>query len=371
MILKWWSQNVKKAFIIGSLSSLYPLTAQDKFSEDLHLAVNYHYGYLIPEYSNFLYLAEKPIQSVSINVSKKTTGKSDWEQIYNYPAYGVSLFYSSLGNDKVHGHEVTLFPYCHLNIVTAKKFNLYNNTGIGLSYVTRKFDLQDNYLNIAVGSNLNLHFNMKFGVSYQVFKKIQVHAGVSFDHFSNGNLSEPNLGLNYLTAFSGLDYLIGQSTERQRHELKPHTRNFYFEAVYSVGSKHPRALNDETYFTSSATFETKWRASRVFNLGFGADLFYDTSTEVEMTGTGKDNFTERDNFRTGIHLSQEFIYNRLSIIFQEGFYVFLTDQVNHKTMYNRGIVRFRATDHLFVQVAMKSHLHILDYPELGLGWKWQ
>jgi hypothetical protein len=106
-------------------------------------------------------------------------------------------------------------------------------------------------------------------------------------------------------------------------------------------------------------------------LGLGADLFFDTSTEIEMEARNKTDFSKQDNFKTGIHASQAFIYNRFSIILQEGIYLFLTDKVAQRVMYNRGIVRLGVTDRHFIQIAMKSHFNILDYPELGFGLKWR
>src|SRR5687768_13810790 len=92
-------------------------TAQNRFRDDLSVSLNYHYGFVVPEYSNLLYLVEDNVQSVSLNFAKKTRGKNDWEHLYNYPEYGISLFFSSLGNNTVHGHEVALFPYFNLNIL--------------------------------------------------------------------------------------------------------------------------------------------------------------------------------------------------------------------------------------------------------------
>jgi hypothetical protein len=289
--------------------------------------------------------------------------------LYNYPEYGVSVFYTTLGNDQVNGREFGLFPFFRLNIISKNRFNLYNQIGTGLSYVTRKFDLQNNYLNVAIGSNLNIHFNFKLGVSYQVVKKMQLQSGLSFDHLSNGNLSEPNLGLNSLTAYAGIGYFIGQQSEKKKLEIEPYTSSHHLEFIYSVGGKHPRSLNSKLYFTSSATFEYKWEPFRVLHLGVGADLFYDTSTGAEMQASNL-MYKAVDDFRTGLHLSQEFVYNRLSLIIQEGFYMILTDQVNHYPMYNRGVVRYRPTEKFFFQLSMKSHLNILDYPEIGLGLRW-
>ena len=344
------------------------LSAQDKFTDDLTVTANYHHGFMLPEYSNFLYLVDRDIQSVAINISKKTTGRNDFEQIYNYPEYGVSLFYSTLGNDEVHGREIALFPYFQVDIISNKKFSLYNQTGIGLGYVTRRFDLDENFLNIAVGSKMNIHFNLKFGMTYEVIKKIKINMGLSFDHLSNANLSEPNLGLNSVTGYTGISYMIGEPTERSKHELAPHKGGFRSEAIYSFGTKHSTALDNKLYFTSSFTYEWKWNALRTVNLGLGADLFYDTSAKADLEFGGSTDYRTRDNFKSGIHFSQEFIYNRLSLIIQEGVYLLLTDNISNHIMYNRGIFRYRTSEQFFVQISMKSHLNILDYPEFGLGW---
>lgn len=345
--------------------------SQSRFTDDLSVSFNYHYGFILPEYTNFLYLVEAPVQSSSFNISKKTTGKNAWERLYNYPEYGLSVFYSTLGNDEVHGREIALFPYFNLNIISGKRFDLYNETGIGLSYVTRKFDMDENYMNIAVGSHVNIHFQLKFGVNYKIpEKKLQLQTGVAFDHFSNSNTREPNLGLNYATVYTGVKYLLGEQSERQTDKNKPHVPGGHWELIYSAGAKHPRALGSKIYFTSSATLEYKWEAFPALHFGLGADLFYDTSTEAEMLTLEMNHHKKLYDFRSGIHLSQELVYNRLSLILQEGIYLLLSDEVEKHVMYNRGIIRYRVSDHFFVHLAMKSHLHILDYPEVGLGLRW-
>jgi hypothetical protein len=346
-------------------------SAQSRFSDNLEATVYYHFGYVLPEYSNFIYIVEKPTQGVILNFSRKTRGKNDWEKIYNYPSYGISLFYSTLGNNKIHGSEFAVIPYFHADIISRKKFNFFNETGFGLGYITKRFDAEDNYLNIAVGSHLNLHFNLKFGVDYKLTEKIQINGGLSFDHFSNANSKNPNLGINWVTAFAGLGYAIGDVTPKIEREIAPHAKGFEYEAIVSFGGKRSRGvLQSDLYYTTSVTLETKWKMSRTIHLGLGGDVFYDPSTKTEMEAANKPNYHKSNDFRTGIHLSQEFIYSRLSLILQEGIYVGLTDSVNGSVMYNRGVVRVSVSDHMFVQLAMKSHLNILDYPELGLGMKW-
>jgi hypothetical protein len=364
-----WS--ISRCVILATLYFLpISLKAQVKISDNASVTGKYYCGFILPEYSNLTYLVDEKVQSVSLSLSRQTKGKNIWEHVYNFPEYGFTLFYSTLGNDKVHGREVALYPYFALNIISRRKMNFYNQTGIGISYVTRKYDPVDNYSNVAVGSHLNIHFNLKFGINYQLLERTSLHAGLSFEHFSNAKMRNPNLGLNYVTAYSGISYKIGQHHPTRTYEPEPHRSKKVYEVIFSGGSKRPTGISSDSYFTSSATFELKWQLFRAVHFGVGTDIFYDTSTELEMSALEVDGYKHTYDFRTGLHLSQEFMYGRLSLIFQEGLYIGLVDRVKKRTMYNRGIIRYRVAQNCLIQLAMKSHLHVLDYPELGLGYKW-
>lgn len=343
--------------------------AQNSFSDNLSITAKYHHGYIVPEYQNFIYLVNENVNAFGFNILKKTTGSNDWEQLYNFPEYGFSFFYSSLGNDSVFGHEYALYPYFNLDIVSGNRVSLYNQIGVGLSYITEKFDLKENYKNVVVGSHFNIHFNTKFGLKFQLTEKFSFHTGLSFDHFSNGNTHEPNIGINSLTLYSGLDFLVGKKVEMNKHQLVPYNRQHEWKVFYSVGGKHARALDSHFYFTSSVSAEFNRSLSRVFYVGAGADVFYDSSTETELKADKTTTFNKKDDFRTGIHISQKVVYNRLSLELQEGVYIWLVDKVEHNVMYNRGIIGYTLSDRFSLRIAMKSHLHILDYPEIGIGVK--
>lgn len=349
-------------------SSNSKLYAQAKFSDNLNVMVNLHKGYNLPEYQFLTTITEDYVRSIDISVFNETTGESEWEQLYNYPEYGLSLFYSTLGNDKIMGREYALTYFFRVYLLSKNRFRIYNRIGIGLNYVTRKFELKDNYLNVAVGSNYNMHFNLRIGANYSLTNKIKLNTGISFDHFSNGNTGEPNLGINYLTGYGGISYRLGKNNERKVHELKPHVKNNAIEIFASVGGKHSRALASKFFFVSSFSMEIDRALSRKFSFGIGTDLFYDSSVETSLEKSGR-NYKSSNNFQTGIHLAQSLRYNKFSISIQEGIYILLTEKVEKSLIYNRGIIKYQATEHLSVRVAMKSHLHILDYPEIGLGYK--
>jgi len=239
---------------------------------------------------------------------------------------------------------------------------------VGLSYVNKKYDSETNFLNVAIGSNINIHFNFRLGIDYQIANRISLNSGISFDHLSNANMSEPNLGINYITAFAGLSYRIGKKSAIQSPIFEANQPKTTVLLVYNAGGKYSRALSSQKYFTSSFSTEIKRNIARAFHLGIGVDVFYDASVKDRLIAAEK-TYYSINQFMTGIHFSQTLVYNKLSLTIQEGIYLFLTDKVEENFMYNRGIIAYQLSETFSIRLAMKSHLHILDYPEFGFAYK--
>lgn len=344
------------------------LFAQSGQERNLSLRVDGLYGLVIPEYKNISYLVEEPVSGFEISLFRSAIGRNLWEQSYRYPEAGLTFQFTTLGNKKVFGQEYALFPYVQTALVRRPKFLMSTLFGLGLGYATKKFDLENNYQNVSVGSHINIHFNFKLGARWKLSDRFSLNSGLSFTHYSNANMAEPNLGLNLVYLYTGLNYAIQPVQEFIRTEIPAHKTKHEFAFIYAAGGKHTRALQSTVYFTSSFSTEYKYQWKRKFRIGCGFDLSYDSATETEMSAPGKNTYKPIYDYRTGIHFSQELVYDRFSFILQEGFYIGLVDQVDNSFMYNRAMLRWKLNDHWLINASMRSHLHILDYPELGIGY---
>lgn len=342
--------------------------AQEKFSDNLHFMASAQTGYLLPEYHFFTLITNDYIRSAEFCILKESPGKTIFQQKWNYPEYGISLFWSTLGNDEVFGRELALTYFFKVYFSSGNKLRFYNRMGIGPGYVTKKFDLQDNYLNVAVGSNLNLHYNFRLGFNYPLGQRFRLDAGIALDHFSNANTSDPNVGLNYFTFYTAFSYRAGKPFRYDPISDDNWKAQNSMAVFAAFGGKHTRYLSSKYYPAGSLSFEFNRDMRRSFRLGAGFDFFYDSSAESQIESDGGE-FRKSYSYRTGFHLSQTLVYNRFSLTIQEGWYVFLPDHILHKKIYNRGIIQFRVTDRISVRLAMKSHLFVLDYPEFGIGIK--
>jgi Lipid A 3-O-deacylase (PagL) len=355
-------------FGLSALCVFNTVSAQSKLFNQASIRADMNYGRALPEYKFFNYLVHQPVVGFELGFNKKTLGKTIWEQVYNYPEYGLNLSFTTLGNNKIFGQEWAIYPYFQLHSIRLPKFQLLHQLGLGVGFATKKFDLIDNYQNVAVGSHVNIHFNYKLAFRFKLNDYFSVNTGLSFAHYSNGNTAEPNLGVNLLSVFTGLNYALAKPETINRLEIPKHERQHEMAFIYAIGGKHTRALQSKYYFTSSLSLEYKYHWKRKLHIGVGTDLFYDSSTQTELKAPGKPAYHPIFSYRTGIHLSQEMVFERFSFTLQEGYYLGLTNHVDNSKIYNRAILRWKFNQHFFMNISMKSHLHILDYPELGFGY---
>lgn len=330
---------------------------------------NVQRGVLLPEYGFMSLQSSEFISGAEINVRYQTSGKTIWERMYRKPAVGFSAYWSTLGSAEYYGQQFALYPYYALNLIRKNRFRFDYQMGVGAAYVTRKFHQTDNYQNVAIGSHVNIHFHADLVTAFRLNDRNYLEAGLSFAHVSNANLSEPNVGLNWSSLWLGYSFAGGKKQAFNNDSIAEREACFVHEVTIAGGMKHTRTFESFQYPAVSLGYEIKRRTSHKFAVGVGVDVFYDASIEPQMVRLEKP-YTSSNSWLTGIHCSQEFFYNRVSFIVQEGFYLGLTDKLNGYFMYNRAMFRYRFTDHLMVNVSMKSHLYILDFPELGFGVYW-
>ena len=204
----------------------------EKFS-DIRMSAKYHYGYLLPEYSFFTYLVNDHINAFEFNIQKEVSGEKIWHRVHKFPSLGVSVFYTSLGNDSIFGKAVTVNPYIQFKIFERKRFELKYRLGIGMCYVTRHFDFQENYYNIAVSTHYNIWFNAELSAYYHINQNISFTTGIAFSHISNANMSQPNFGLNNLTFFSGIQANINHTDKNYNFEIPEFNRKNEFSVILS------------------------------------------------------------------------------------------------------------------------------------------
>ena len=289
--------------------------------------------------------------------------------MYRRPKIGVSIYFSTLGNKDVFGNQVSLYPFYGLNIIRRKHFEFGYQMGVGASWVTKEFDPETNFGNVAIGSHLNIHYHADFLLTFSSDKGKAISTGISFAHISNANLSEPNVGLNWASIVCDFTFGVSKPVPVIHNAIDELTPFFTQEIMIAGGMKHTRTFESFQYPAVGLSYDFKRRTSYKFAWGIGADVFFDASTKPQMERLLKP-YKSSDAWTSGLHITAEFVYNQISFILVQGVFVGLSDNLFNHSMYNRAMFRYKFSKHWMVNTSMKSFLYILDYPEIGIGYYW-
>lgn len=119
----------------------------------------YHYGFIYPHTSKIEYLVLDHISGFDIFMARPAISEDVYDQLFNYPRIGVGVFHSSLQNPYVLGSVNSVISFLNAPVYRfSERSEIDYQITAGLTYLTKKFDLYDNNLNVAIGTHLNLHF---------------------------------------------------------------------------------------------------------------------------------------------------------------------------------------------------------------------
>ena len=279
--------------------------------------------------------------------------------------------------------------------------------------------------NGAIGSHTNAYFAEALYMEIPIKHGWSIVASYGWYHISNGSIRQPNSGYNMFNGQIGLSYMPHSDKyeaprpERLRglygldkwNSKNPNERPWSFTLSATGGVRQAYYADNkdgERFFgvgTLSLAFH--YRFVDIFQLGIGIDGFYDgyyskVTTAPKETATSaftKTYLTDlqvRNSFRVGLSLQPEFVVGNFSAAFHFGLYLF--DPIKNLEPYedaakglNRGIIypyniadagvkqdgwlytrivtRYMVTNHLFVQLDMKSHLMKAEFISAGIGVK--
>ncbi|MDF1673900.1 MAG: acyloxyacyl hydrolase [Vicingaceae bacterium] len=325
-------------------------------------STNYMQGFIIPEFDLLDSINQGLYNGVEISLFKNSKQKNFWQQLYNHPEYGVSLFYTNFGEDKVLGSSIGLEYFFKINIINHSKIKFYMRSGFGFNYINRKYDEIDNPLNTSMGSNYNVRFNLRAAASINILKRLAFNVGAGLDHFSNANTQYPNRGINAIAFYGGLTYNL--SNEFPKYEVLevPDIEN-RFESVSSLylGLLHTKWPDNTYYPVPSLSYDLNYKVGRIFNVGIGADAFYDSSVN--------ERYENANPFSSGLHLAQTIKYNKFSFTLQEGFYLYSDEALGKNAMYNRVVFKWMLTERLGIMASTLSYLNDLELVATGLSYR--
>lgn len=215
---------------------------------------------------------------------------------------GVGLAWHDL-NPQL-GHPLSLFLFQGATIKTlAPRLSLDYEWNLGLAYGWKKYDAVSNPDNRVIGSKMTAHISVDFYLRYRLSRQWDLNLGASVTHYSNGNTSIPNAGLNIAGLKVGAAYYFRErgrvGAPPSSNNTSPSSKRWTWDLTL-YGAWKRKGLETEAgsyaipgkYGVVGINVNPLYRINRWLNVGPSLDASYDASANLEFDIPTGDRFQE-------------------------------------------------------------------------------
>ena len=365
------------------------------FWSNKSISVSYQNGYIFP--TNIFLRGQNAsakqlddYQSMSLRFIMQTTGENAWEQLFNYPRWGVGLNISDFNHSIEIGRPFALYAFLNAPFARWKNSSFNYELAFGLSTNWKSFNPVTNQYNVAIGAPFAFFIDAGLNYRFAISKRFDLDAGFTLTHFSNGALKVPNFGINTIAPKISVIYNLQERPEfieRPIPEFKPH-----FEWEFStfaglknlVFSEPVQADIIEQYeglffpvFGFTATLNR--HVSRMSKFGLGANYVYNSTAnaqDVAIKAINSDDFDPvsgslTDKAQISLFLSYELVMNRMSLVLQPAYYVYRKKTTNQTPTFHQRIgLKYGITDNIFVGITLRDYsFRVSDFIEWSVGYR--
>lgn len=373
-----WSQSHYQSRL-DSFFTTTPILIEGKFSpgkvfptNDFVRGQNFS-GDTIDEYTSF-----------SLLLLKQTTGDKLWEQLYNYPVYGIGIYTASFKETSELGNPIAVFGYFSAPFVRRQRLTFNYELGLGLTFNWNSFNPVSNPNNTAISEEQSVYIQAGLSLQYQLFKRFSVGAGYSLYHFSNGHLKAPNQGLNMQALEFNMRYQVNKvSYSFIKNPVPEYEKHYEWDISLFGGAQNViytgndvdiitkyEGLNFPVFGmnnTISRAVSYKSKIGLGFSVGYNGAL--NAQFAVDNGELDEVDLPFGDHFTLSVYPSYELMIDRLSVIVQPGFYLYRKKTADlTPVFYQRIGMKYYFWKDYFAGISLRAYqFHVSDFIEWHVG----
>ena len=391
--------SVTAAFSFGAAAQNRHTEAEgnDRFS----IKIQPFMGLYLDPSSNIEEIDPNAPAGLNFGVEFPSSRQRPWQQYLNDPTVGLGVTYLNLGND-VMGEGLALYPYIMLNALRTDFLHVKIKLASGLVAINGhyKVTVNEDIPNRTFGSCINAYLSGGLNLDFPITRNLKINTEVGFNHISNGRTVEPNKGANILYSGVGLVATInpeeGKSKAPRQFPDLPY--KWSLNVTGAAGLQNADMTDSRRFFISTFHVGGIYSTTNWHGIGLGMDVFYNDAVSNE-TNRGlfcKDHdYSTADKIRVGLSLNNELKFGDVTAMVDWGLYLvnpsrhyYMRDHEEfghdhrlplfYKTKgagsqeacrYIRFGIKYRIWDNLYLQALAKTHRHIAEYIEFGIGYQ--
>jgi hypothetical protein len=258
-----------------------------------------------------------------------------------------------------------------------------------MSYNWEPNDPVENPSSLVLGSFRNLYISGGFEAQYLVGESLSASLGLKFAHFSNGQSSLPNAGMNLFTPHLGIKYDFNGGQRPSYEKLpKPEFTDKAMEYYFTIGNGIRQITFDSidtgvseklgvSYDVRNISVAAQYQYGWMGKFGGGLDFIYwgAYNPRIELGPGGvvqAVKYPFNDYLQLGVFISYEFVFNNVSIYAQPGWRVLRKEYEGLPTdFYQHLALKYHVND-LILGVAIRAiKFGQAEYIEWNIGYRFR
>ena len=323
-------------------------------------------------------------QTFTVKIIKQTRGNKLWEQLYNYPEYGLGVYVADFQNPEEIGNPIALYGYFKAPFYRWEKVTINYELGVGVAFNWKSYSPANPY-NIAIGAPLTVYLDLGANVQFQLTNRLFADIGFSLTHFSNGKLKSPNYGLNTIAPKVSLKYKLSNKPldfiKQDVQKYKP-KNEFYVSAYTGIKNILYDSLNVDASEKYEGVSYLVGGVSAVFNrqisykskIGIGVSLSYNGSVDAQVAVDNGELEVTPDPFIRHLQISlfpsYELVVNKFSVLLQPSVYIYRKKLKNQTPVfYQRVGLKYNMFKNFYVGVNLRAYkFYISDFIEWNVAY---
>lgn len=186
------------------------------------------------------------------------------------------------------------------------KLSLNYEWNFGASFGWKPYSERNKNYSIAVGSRVNAYLNLGLSLNWKLNSHTSLFGGVDMSHFSNGNTSFPNPGVNSMGLRIGMIWTLNPEDKKEEISIpEPPVRKKLEYDIMAWGATRkrlfrgidPPVLLPGHYACAGVSFSPMVRLNSWWRVGGALDLQWDRSSDMKRNYLGGET-TEDIRFTT-------------------------------------------------------------------------
>ena len=324
-------------------------------------------GYLVPHREYMANMAAHTIGG-EIAIQFDGTGNTYRDSLLRNLEWGVALYFNYLGRPQLNGNVIAITPYFQSPLRTHKRSKSYLRIGTGLGFFTNTFDPISNPKNRAISNRLNGTMQFIFLNYRPLNDKYSFFYGIGLTHFSNGNYSRPNLGINTPQLNLGVKLNSGKEKNKSYDTTRLYPKS-YLETRIAYGVKEAGVADPTIFSIYTLALTQGIGITPIRNIRVGFDLFYDKLNPYTLfVPSSAKGYKLKEAMEVGTRLGFEYDFGKVTVFFDMGYYLYKPEGVGKLNYYSCIGINYHFRD-FNAGTRLKTHAANADYVDFGIAYR--